>query len=102
MLPKAADVLFDVLSKEEIDFELIFVDDGSEDDTWKRISELYEESARIKGIHFSRNFGKEDSVKETHQGCLSRSINHFFKLLKFEKVLSVSKAFLTRPLNIRT
>ena len=31
-------------------------------------------------------------MKETHQGCLSRSINHFFKLLKkFEKVRSVSK-----------
>ena len=25
------------------------------------------------------DFEKEDSVKETHQGCLSRSINHFFK-----------------------
>lgn len=62
MLPKAADVLFDILSKEEIDFELIFVDDGSKDDTWKRISELYEESARIKGIHFSRNFGKEAAI----------------------------------------
>ena len=43
-----------------------------------------------------RLYGKEESVKETHQGFLSRSINHFFKLLKFEKVLSVSKTFLTR------
>ncbi len=26
------------------------------------------------------DYGKEDRVKETHQGCLSRSINQFFKL----------------------
>ena len=26
------------------------------------------------------DFEKEDSVKETHQGCLSRSINQFIKL----------------------
>ena len=30
----------------------------------------------------SKDYGKEDSVKETHQGCLSRSINQFFKLFK--------------------
>ena len=28
------------------------------------------------------DFGKEDGVKETHQGCLSRSINQFFKLFE--------------------
>ena len=33
-----------------------------------------------RGYFQTKCFGKEDSVKETHQGCLSRSINQFFKL----------------------
>ena len=37
--------------------------------------------------------GKEDSVKETHQGCLSRSINQFFELFKFEKLPQRVKKF---------
>lgn len=62
MLPKTADVLKRVLSEEAIDFELIFVDDGSADDTWERISEACGMSERIRGLHFSRNFGKEAAI----------------------------------------
>ncbi len=42
----------------EIEFEIIFVDDGSTDTSWKVISELSESDARVSGIKFRRNFGK--------------------------------------------
>ena len=62
MLPKAASVLTGLLEQERIDFELIFVDDGSKDDTWRRIEEEARRDGRVHGVHFSRNFGKESAI----------------------------------------
>ena len=39
-------------------FEVIFIDDGSTDQSWQIISELIDADSRINGIRFRRNFGK--------------------------------------------
>jgi len=39
-------------------YELIFVDDGSTDDTWKVIEELHESNPAVRGIRLRSNFGK--------------------------------------------
>ncbi len=39
-------------------YELIFVDDGSTDDTWQRITELNAECPYVRGVRLRRNFGK--------------------------------------------
>lgn len=44
---------------EKYEYEMILVDDGSKDRTWSLIRELNVENDKIKGIRFSRNFGKE-------------------------------------------
>jgi len=41
-----------------IEFEIVFVDDGSSDGTWSVISDLSARDARVSGIRFRRNFGK--------------------------------------------
>ncbi len=41
------------------DYEMILVDDGSKDNTWELINELHKENNKIRGLRFSRNFGKE-------------------------------------------
>ena len=41
------------------DYEIILVDDGSKDSTWEIIEKLHSENSSIRGIRFSRNFGKE-------------------------------------------
>jgi polyisoprenyl-phosphate glycosyltransferase len=41
------------------DFELIYVDDGSTDHSWRNILRLAEKDKRIKPLQFARNFGKE-------------------------------------------
>lgn len=46
----------------QVMYELIFVDDGSTDQTWQEIMKMSEEDEHIIGIHFSRNFGKEAAV----------------------------------------
>lgn len=39
--------------------ELIFVDDGSRDNTFEKVKEVAQKDQRVKGIRFSRNFGKQ-------------------------------------------
>lgn len=43
----------------DIDFELLFINDGSKDNTLKMLRELSEKDKRVRYISFSRNFGKE-------------------------------------------
>lgn len=43
-------------------YEVIFVDDGSEDRTYNKIKELSEKHDNVSGLSFSRNFGKEAAI----------------------------------------
>lgn len=62
MIARAYKTLRRVLDEAEISFELIFVDDGSTDGTWTEIEKMSQQDARVLGLHFSRNFGKEAAV----------------------------------------
>lgn len=43
-------------------WELVFVDDGSPDDTWQHITALAEQQPNVRGVRLSRNFGKEAAM----------------------------------------
>lgn len=47
------------LSSSEGGYELIFVDDGSEQACWESLVRLYEHHGRVKAIRLVRNFGQE-------------------------------------------
>ena len=51
-----------ILDAQSIPFELIFVDDGSKDSTWEEITSAAKENGRVRGVRFSRNFGKEGAI----------------------------------------
>lgn len=46
----------------DMDYEILFVDDGSKDKTLEKCKKLKEKDNRIKVISFSRNFGKEAAM----------------------------------------
>lgn len=70
MIKKAVFALSSILSDAEIPFELIFVNDGSSDGTWKEIIKASNDPLPggadcigcVRGICFSRNFGKEAAL----------------------------------------
>lgn len=57
-----AKILSDTLHDNQIPFELIFVNDGSSDHSWEKICAAAETLPGVRGICFSRNFGKEASI----------------------------------------
>lgn len=57
-----ADVVSNVLENNNIDFEIVFINDGSSDSTWEKMSALALERDNISAVNFSRNFGKESAV----------------------------------------
>ena len=51
-----------VMHKEGYAYEIIMVDDGSRDASWKIVKELSEKNAYIRGISFRRNYGKSAAL----------------------------------------
>lgn len=44
-------------------YEIIYINDGSKDDSWEKITRLSEKDKRIKGVNFSRNFGHQAAIE---------------------------------------
>ncbi|MCL2195614.1 MAG: glycosyltransferase family 2 protein [Oscillospiraceae bacterium] len=44
------------------DYEMVFVDDGSRDDTYAKLKQLHAEHNNVRVVRFSRNFGKESAI----------------------------------------
>ena len=58
-------------------YEIIFVDDGSSDNSWCVIQQLKENNPHVKGIKFQRNYGK------------SAALNEGFKIAKGDVVITM-------------
>ena len=61
-LPELIQWIEGVMKKEGYKYEIIMVDDGSRDNSWKVIKELSESNTAIRGIRFRRNYGKSAAL----------------------------------------
>ncbi len=61
-IPNTVKVLTGMLTENAIDYELVFVSDGSRDATFAQIQKAAEENPKVRGAEFSRNFGKEAAI----------------------------------------
>ena len=50
------------LSNHNYDFEIIYVDDGSTDNSWEVIERLVQQNKNTQGIRFQKNFGKSQAL----------------------------------------
>ncbi len=62
-------LLTESLKKENLIYELIMVDDGSEDDTMEKLRSITKKDKSVKVISFSRNFGKEAAMLAGLKHC---------------------------------
>ena len=76
-LPELYRWITEVMNREGYTYEIIFLDDGSTDDSWQIISELASKDSHVKGIKFRRNYGK------------SQALNAGFKIAQGEVVITM-------------
>lgn len=61
-IPELCNWISRVMNTHGFSYEVIFIDDGSEDQTWNKIVELQKQNPAIKGLKFNRNFGKSAAL----------------------------------------
>jgi len=68
-LPELADWIKQVCHANNYSYEIIMVDDGSTDDSWKVIEQLSKTNPSVKGIRFQRNYGKSAALNEAFKAA---------------------------------
>lgn len=76
-LPELSEWITKVCNKHAFSYEIIFIDDGSTDNSWEVIQSLHQQNSCIKGIKFQRNYGK------------SAALNEAFKVVEGEIVITM-------------
>ena len=61
-LPELHNWIVKVMQTHNYSYEILFIDDGSTDASWKVISKLSHENPNVKGIRFLRNYGKSQAL----------------------------------------
>jgi glycosyltransferase involved in cell wall biosynthesis len=73
-LAHAIEVIVDALASCGMRLEVVIVDDGSRDGTFERVTEMSRKDARIKGLRFTRNFGKEAALLAGLRVCTGDAV----------------------------
>ncbi|HLV45788.1 MAG TPA: glycosyltransferase family 2 protein [Flavobacterium sp.] len=61
-LPELHSWIAQVMQTNGYSYEIIFIDDGSTDDSWQVIENLHREFTEVKGIRFAKNYGKSQAL----------------------------------------
>jgi glycosyltransferase involved in cell wall biosynthesis len=69
-LPELCAWIERVVTANQLSYEIILVDDGSQDNSWQVIESLSQGNSRIKGIKFQRNYGKSAALNEGFKAAL--------------------------------
>jgi dolichol-phosphate mannosyltransferase len=56
------------------ELDIVFVDDGSTDDSWRMIQQISEQDGRVRGIRFRRNFGKAAALSAGVAAAVGRLV----------------------------
>ncbi len=61
-LPELTEWIRKVMQEQHLSYEILLIDDGSNDGTWDKIEELHLTHAAVKGVKFRRNYGKSAAL----------------------------------------
>ena len=68
-LPELTAWIEKVMNEHHYSYEVIFVDDGSSDNSWEVIEQLRSKNSSVKGIKFQRNYGKSAGLNEAFRAA---------------------------------
>ncbi len=68
-LPELTAWIEKVMDENHYSYEVIYVDDGSSDNSWEVIEQLRSKNPNIKGIKFQRNYGKSAGLNEAFRAA---------------------------------
>ncbi len=68
-LPELTAWIEKVMNENKFSYEVIFVDDGSSDNSWEVIENLRSKNSNIKGLKFQRNYGKSAGLNEAFKAA---------------------------------
>ena len=68
-LPELTAWIEKVMNENHYSYEIIYVDDGSSDNSWEVIEQLRVKNSNIKGIKFQRNYGKSAGINEAFRAA---------------------------------
>ena len=63
-----------VMEEDGFSYEVIFVDDGSTDGSWKVITEIAGQNSNVRGISFRRNYGKSAALFHGFEAASGRVV----------------------------
>lgn len=73
-LPELCAWIEKVALENKYNYEIVLVDDGSTDDSWKVIESLSQNNSHIKGIKFQRNYGKSAALNEGFKAAVGEVV----------------------------
>lgn len=73
-LPELTEWISRVMKTHGFNYEVILVDDGSTDTSWKVVQELSQKNANLKGIKFNRNYGKSAALNTGFQASIGKVV----------------------------
>ena len=68
-LPELASWIQRVMDEHQYTYEVVMVDDGSNDSSWSVVERLHAENPNIRGIRFRRNYGKSAALNTGFEAC---------------------------------
>ena len=86
-LPELIAWLHRVMKENNYSYEIVLVDDGSTDNSWKVIESLHADNQAIRGIRFRRNYGK------------SAALNAAFEIVEGTVVITMDADLQDSPIN---
>ncbi|WP_234734671.1 glycosyltransferase family 2 protein [Tellurirhabdus bombi] len=68
-LPELHEWIVRVVTEQKFSYEILFVDDGSTDNSWEVVQQLAARNPHVRGIRFNRNYGKTAALQTAFQAC---------------------------------
>jgi glycosyltransferase involved in cell wall biosynthesis len=73
-LPELCEWITRVMKANSFTYEVILVDDGSNDNSWEVIQKINQNNSKIKGIRFNRNYGKSAALDTGFKACMGEVV----------------------------